>query len=77
MNEDEAWVVRDIFALYDAGNKIGAICENLIVGGRTTRAGKRMWQYATVKRIIDRRALYMGELYKGLHATPILNDEEE
>tara|TARA_B100000282_G_scaffold292524_1_gene266403 strand:+ start:329 stop:1066 length:738 start_codon:yes stop_codon:yes gene_type:complete len=77
VNEDEAWVVRDIFALYDAGNKIGAICENLIVGGRTTRAGKRMWQYATVKRIIDRRALYMGELYKGLHATPILVHEEE
>jgi DNA invertase Pin-like site-specific DNA recombinase len=77
INEEEAWIVRDIFSMYDVGNKIGSICENLIVGGRLTRNGKRMWQYATIKRIIERRELYEGKLYKGLHATPILDQTEE
>jgi len=65
-NEKEAELVMMIYDWHEQGNlTISAICECLVKSGLRTRENKHIWQYMTVKRILQRR-----EMYEGMATTP-------
>lgn len=78
LHPNEAEVVQYIFDSSEKkGMTVSQICESLVEQGIKTRTGKVIWQSVTIKRILDRRNLYEGNLYKGCEAPIILNLEEE
>lgn len=77
VNEDEAAVVREIFAYRDSGKTLAAICDKLTEDGRKARNGND-FQISTVQYILNNRKTYEGyyrygngEWVRGVHA-PIL-----
>lgn len=78
INEKEKAVVLKIFNLYNNGESLTDISEDLYNDGYRTRKGKR-FQVSTVKSIISNKMFYQGNYkygnmgwVKGIH-TPILN----
>lgn len=78
VSPNEESTVQYIFRSFEKGGlTVSQICESLVQQGIKTRNGKMIWQSVTIKRILDRRVLYEGNLYKGCEAPVILTLEEE
>lgn len=73
IHEEESETIALIFNLYEEGGySISQTCEELVRKGIKTRSGKMIWQSVTIRRILNRRGLYEGNLYKGCEAPAIL-----
>lgn len=73
IHETESEVIALIFDSHEnKGNSVSQICELLVGSGIKTRSGKMIWQAVTVRRILNRRRLYEGNLYKGCEAPAML-----
>ena len=78
VNEFEAVQIREIFAMFCAGDSMQGIATNLNSRGLFHKYGK--WNYKTVQRVLDRR-LYIGDITfsgiqsKGIH-DPIVSEEQ-
>lgn len=57
--EEEAEIVRSIFAMRDAGRTLAAIADSLNADGLTTRRGRR-WHASSVREILLNEADYRG-----------------
>ena len=78
IDEEESKIVTMIYQSFEMGQlTVSEICEKLVHEGMRTRAGKMIWQSVTVRRILNRRELYEGNMYKGCEAPAILEIGEE
>jgi len=63
VKEEEAEIVKMIFALSEGGATYSSIVESLIDAGVLTKTGKRSWSTATVRDILNRQDFYRGHYY--------------
>lgn len=83
VNEEEAKIVRRVFALRDSGETMKGICEALKAEGYTARSGAD-FQISTIQYILGNRKTYegyykygtSGEWVKGQHEAILTEDAE-
>jgi len=63
VKQEEAEIVKMIFALSEVGASYSSIVESLIDAGVLTKTGKRSWSTATVRDILNRKDFYRGHYY--------------